>query len=439
MNIKKEDFELVVRRPYAVLFSEVLLHGQFFPEYFKGILNKRFRITKEIICEADIYYSVKEMNDMRKLVFDSWKSQKVFAKAKKIILTREKQLLKVASGNDFEKFCDAIEAYTPALMTVVSMGVRLEKTLRETLLKKVSKEETDAIMDKLNIPLEDNFYKKEEYDLVTAKDLKKHVKEYEWIKSRYGSYHPYTVEEAKEKLGKIDKKSFLKHWDEEKQKIKDVIKKAKKLAGEGHLIDVMQFIVYYRTQRTDVFNKAFYLFIPSLRKLAKKKGLTYEQLINCTKREILGKQPPVDVINERIRGFTQTIFNGKIETFSGEESRRIKEILKEDVSGIKELKGSIASRGFAKGTVKIVLHRDDFGKVKEGDILVASMTTPEMVSTMKKAAAFITNEGGITCHAAIISRELKKPCIIGTKIATKVLHDGDVVEVDANKGIVRKL
>ena len=56
---------------------------------------------------------------------------------------------------------------------------------------------------------------------------------------------------------------------------------------------------------------------------------------------------------------------------------------------------------------------------------------------MKKAGAFVTNEGGITCHAAIVAREMKKPCIIGTKIATKVLKDGDLVEVDAENGVVR--
>ena len=59
------------------------------------------------------------------------------------------------------------------------------------------------------------------------------------------------------------------------------------------------------------------------------------------------------------------------------------------------------------------------------------------IGAMEKAAAFVTDEGGITCHAAIIAREMKKPCIIGTKNATKVLKDGDIVEVDANTGIVK--
>lgn len=67
------------------------------------------------------------------------------------------------------------------------------------------------------------------------------------------------------------------------------------------------------------------------------------------------------------------------------------------------------------------------------------MTTPNMISAMKCAAAFITDEGGITCHAAIISRELKKPCIIGTKIATKILKDGDIVEIDADNGVIKVL
>jgi pyruvate,water dikinase len=65
------------------------------------------------------------------------------------------------------------------------------------------------------------------------------------------------------------------------------------------------------------------------------------------------------------------------------------------------------------------------------------MTTPDYVSSMKVAGAIVTNEGGLLCHAAIISRELGKPCVIGTKIATQVLKDGDMVEVDADNGVVR--
>jgi phosphohistidine swiveling domain-containing protein len=103
------------------------------------------------------------------------------------------------------------------------------------------------------------------------------------------------------------------------------------------------------------------------------------------------------------------------------------------------VKGQIGSKGFAKGTVRIVLDPERRGDFKTGDILVTGMTRPEFVPLMKQASAIVTDEGGITCHAAIVSRELHKPCVIGTKIATKVFKDGDMVEVDANTGTVTKL
>ncbi len=105
-----------------------------------------------------------------------------------------------------------------------------------------------------------------------------------------------------------------------------------------------------------------------------------------------------------------------------------------------EIKGMVACKGNVTGKVKIVLNaldKEDADKFEDGNILVTSMTRPEFLQLMKKAAAIVTNEGGISCHAAIIARELKIPCIIGTKIATKVLKDGDIVEVDADKGIVK--
>ena len=105
----------------------------------------------------------------------------------------------------------------------------------------------------------------------------------------------------------------------------------------------------------------------------------------------------------------------------------------------KELVGSAAYRGQVKGTIQIIRSEKDFPTFKRGNILVTSMTRPEFVPLMKRASAIITDEGGVTCHAAIVSRELKLPCITGTKNATRVLHDGDVVEVDAEKGIVRIL
>ena len=74
-----------------------------------------------------------------------------------------------------------------------------------------------------------------------------------------------------------------------------------------------------------------------------------------------------------------------------------------------------------------------------GDILISITTHPDFITAMQKVSAFVTDEGGMMSHAVIVSRELNKPCIVGTKIATKVLRDGDLVEVDAERGIVKIL
>ncbi|PIN79568.1 hypothetical protein COV16_03470 [Candidatus Woesearchaeota archaeon CG10_big_fil_rev_8_21_14_0_10_34_8] len=104
------------------------------------------------------------------------------------------------------------------------------------------------------------------------------------------------------------------------------------------------------------------------------------------------------------------------------------------------IEGNCAYPGKVKGIVRIVNDRTaENVEFTEGDILVSISTSPIYMKLMQKAGAIVSDEGGLLCHAAIISRELKKPCIIGTKIATKVLKDGDLVEVDANSGIVKKI
>ena len=99
-------------------------------------------------------------------------------------------------------------------------------------------------------------------------------------------------------------------------------------------------------------------------------------------------------------------------------------------------KGLGASPGMAAGSVKIIKTTDELDKVQEGDILVTVMTTPDMVPAMKRANGIITDEGGVTCHAAIVSRELGIPCVVGTGEATSILPENSLVTLDGNKGIV---
>lgn len=95
--------------------------------------------------------------------------------------------------------------------------------------------------------------------------------------------------------------------------------------------------------------------------------------------------------------------------------------------------------GTAKGKARVILSNQDFKKLNRGDILVTPTTRPDFLPVIMRASAIVTNEGGLLSHAAIISREMKKPCVIGTKIATKVFKDGDLLEVDASKGTVKKI
>ncbi len=126
--------------------------------------------------------------------------------------------------------------------------------------------------------------------------------------------------------------------------------------------------------------------------------------------------------------------------FVGDEAKKIMKMIEKPIdSDVGELKGESGCVGYAKGRVKIVIRAEDMSKMEVGDILVSIATDPDIVPAMKKAAGIVTEQGGVTSHAAIVSRELGIPCVIGTKIATKVFKDGDTVEVDANRGIVRKI
>lgn len=123
----------------------------------------------------------------------------------------------------------------------------------------------------------------------------------------------------------------------------------------------------------------------------------------------------------------------------GEEARKILDNLnfeKQNLENIKILIGDCASPGNARGEVAVINKVKDMQKMAEGKVLVSTATNPDLVPAIKKAAVIVTDTGGITCHASIVSRELNIPCVIGTKIATKILKDGDVVDVDATHGKV---
>ncbi len=181
------------------------------------------------------------------------------------------------------------------------------------------------------------------------------------------------------------------------------------------------------------------VFEKSLKKIFPKIGDYVKQL---TIKEIITRKVP-NVAELKKRKDHYLYYDHEV--FLGKDLKQIEKELNVELESsdidenVEELKGKVASKGKVKGKVRVVMTKDSLGKVGEGDILVTSMTNPDFLPAMKKAAAFVTDEGGATCHAAIIAREMNKPCIIGTKIATKILKDGMEVEVDANEGVVRIL
>jgi phosphoenolpyruvate synthase/pyruvate phosphate dikinase len=148
-------------------------------------------------------------------------------------------------------------------------------------------------------------------------------------------------------------------------------------------------------------------------------------------------------IKRRQEAFLFLVENEEEKLFIGNEAISLKEkLVLSEILETLEIKGLVACRGIVRGKVFMIDWNNKnlteaMRSMEEGAILVAGQTRPQLMPAIKKAAAIVTDEGGIMCHAAIVSRELNIPCIIGTKIATQVLKDGNLVEVDANEGIVR--
>ncbi len=108
-------------------------------------------------------------------------------------------------------------------------------------------------------------------------------------------------------------------------------------------------------------------------------------------------------------------------------------------SSVVQLKGNIAYQGLVRGKARVVLGSGEGEEFDEGDILVTICSSPTMMPLIQKCSAIVTDEGGISCHAAVISRELKKPCVMSTKLATTLIKTGDHIEVNALKGMVTVL
>ncbi len=215
-----------------------------------------------------------------------------------------------------------------------------------------------------------------------------------------------------------------------------------------HLIDVTRDYSHQRMLIRIYWTKAINVWGKMLREFARKMNIGEVDIQYLLKEEIndyfSGK---FNINHEELKKRKEhcifAIFDRqKPILLTGKEAKEFEDkYLKEELSIKSELKGTIASKGIARGKVKILAYGKNMiqqiGEMEHGDILITGNTRPDMIIAMKKASAIVTNEGGIMSHAALVSRELGVPCIVGTKDATEVFKDGDIVEVDADNGVVK--
>ncbi len=339
-----------------------------------------------------------------------------------------------------------------------------EEILKEALSKNINKQkEFISALEKLSAPENLSFYQEEELDLLKLKKyqgtkefdklMKNHSQKYFWIRNSYfeqkdlkPNYFKKILSGIKQVQSKIkeienlpkkrmaDKKSVIKKY----QLNKRTIKIAKRLSYS---------IWWQDARKKEIFIANYYINL-FLKEIAKRKRISFFDLRFYWPTELIkllktNKKISAEEITKRKKFVLIHYYKDHLIYKSGQKEKKLIKpfLIKKLDKDSANMTGMVVSTGCGKvhGRVRILLTPRNVSKMKLGEILVAPMTSPEFIMAMKKSAAIITDEGGITSHAAIISRELGIPCLVGTKIATKVLKDGDLVEVNANHGMVKIL
>lgn len=274
--------------------------------------------------------------------------------------------------------------------------------------------------------------------------------------SRYGWLHVYSPYDAPfseqyfRQQRALVRKSEIEKIFANYPNVQRAFQKLQKNLRPAHvrrLAVMMHRYAFLKTDRIDEWRKSMYALIPFCRFLAKHlPGATLRDVTNMSVQETItllstGHAPSVHDL--RLRSANKALYlmqRGRIQVVT-EQSTISNTLLRLEglQKKLQRFSGIVACSGIARGRARIISHSTDLAKIRPGDIFVAKYTFPTFTPAMLKSKAIVTDEGGLTSHAAVIAREYSKPCIVGTKIATQVLKDGDLVEVDANTGIVRKL
>jgi phosphoenolpyruvate synthase/pyruvate phosphate dikinase len=386
--------------------------------------------------------------------------------AASLVVKKSSMLGNKARSSSFKLWQKALRDYYIPIIAPMAIEVILDPLCRD-LLKKEFGDDAEKFFDIISSPTKINTYQKMRLLMIDIfKENKVDDINLKKLSQKYGWYAEYSyIEPAwdekyfKAEIGKFNKKGAA---EERRRIVEDtnankkalnVFKKTIKNKRLLLLVNIINDYVFIRTERIEYFKKAqwnirpfFESIVDYMNKLSGPKW-KYSEVVNMTDSEILNflKKdifPKKEEIKKRI-SHDYVLYSYKKEgTKIVYDPRFIsgsKKLINENELKDKEIKGVAAYKGIVRGKVAIVCGKNDLEKVKAGMILVARTTMPDYTQAMKRASAIITEEGGVTSHAAIIARELKTPCIVSTKIATQVLQDGDLVEVNADKGIVKKL
>jgi phosphoenolpyruvate synthase/pyruvate phosphate dikinase len=406
-------------RPYPPFITSMMYRGVA-PEYFSRIGLDGFGYISNLYQYPDLYQSEKLAKANLERLSSYFKKHSISDLSRLLEKTHAENMREVnkviKSKSDpiskLRRIRENLCLYYPFLWIIDPLEKHYQGKI-DSLVPKYIKGDVQKWVGDATIPEQKNAYILMQ-EALRKDPVEKVQKEFGWLKSRDGFTDFYTIDELNEIKSHL--KDIKTH--EVKVKIPSQLKS---------LVDELKELSFFRADRTDKYYELLGLCRPIFQEVAESLGIPFKDLAFYDVESIFAGNPKKISIP-----FSFLYLDGK-QYFSQD---KFIEFAKEAED---EIKGISAYLGKAKGIVKIIKHPSELGKINEGDILVAQMTFPAFISAMHKASAFVTDEGSITCHAAIVAREMKKPCIIGTKIATKVLKDGDLVEVDANKGIVRIL
>lgn len=288
----------------------------------------------------------------------------------------------------------------------------------------------------------------------TAKILGNHLREFGWLTYAYSgppmgladlealmkssleskASIEAQLKESKERYGAIrmEKKAIIKEW-----KIPSDIQ---------YIFEILSELMFIKDYRKGVYQRSYVDMDAVMEELARRLAMTQKEVKYLVYDEVSdallhGRRDHYkQLLKDRLIECCYVTKGGVMTVYEGKACLDVLKTKLVDADEIdteaSTIKGTIAYHGKVRGTAKIVLVKEDTGKVQEGDILVSSSTNPDLIVAMKKAAGFVTDIGGIISHAAIVSRELKKPCVVGTRNASHIIRDGDIVELDANIGLV---